>query len=96
MHVTLVLRGTLAIASAHHTLLYSILEGSKTLNCEKKPGEASFSGCFGRGRRILAPQSKSDTGRLAEMHVQCAAVGRISSVRWSQTSLNTPLKGSTS
>ena len=72
------------------------MEGSKTLNCEKKPREESLSGCFGRGRRFLAPQSKSDTGRLAGMHVQCAVVGRTSSVKWSQTSLNKPLKGSAS
>ena len=51
-----------------------------------------MSGCFGRGRRILAPLSKSDTGRLAGMHVQCAVVGRTSSVRLSQTSLNAPFK----
>ena len=81
---------------SHQTSLYSILEGSKTLNCEKKPWEASLSGCFGRGRRIFAPQSKSDTGRLAGMHVQCVVVGRLSPVKWSQTSLNTPLKGSAS
>ena len=54
MHVTCVLRGTLAIARGHQTSLKSILEGSKTVNCEKKPREASLSGCFGRGRRILA------------------------------------------
>ncbi len=72
------------------------MEGSKTLNCEKKPREASLSGCFGRGRRVLAPLSKSDTGQLAVMHVPCAVVGRTSSVRWSRTSLNTPLKGSAS
>ena len=73
-----------------------MLEGSKMINCEKKPREASLSGCFRRGRRILAPLSKSDTGRLAGMHVQCAVVGRTSSIRLSQISLNTPLKGSAS
>ena len=82
--------GTLANARRHQTSLLSILECSKTLNCEKKPREASSSGCFGRGRSILEPRSKSDTGRLAGMHVQCSVVGRTSSVRWSQTSLNTP------
>ena len=80
-------------ARGHQTSLESILEGSKTLNCEKKPREASLRGCFGRGRRILAPKSKSDTGRLARMHVQCAVVGLPSSVRLSQTSLNTHLTG---
>ena len=69
------------------------MEGSKTLNYEKKPREASLRGCFGRGRRIFAPHLKSDTGGLlARMHVQCAVVGRPSSVTWSQTSLNTLLK----
>jgi hypothetical protein len=31
------------------------------LRKKKKLWEASLSGCFARGRRILAPQSKSDT-----------------------------------
>ena len=83
-------------ARGHQTSLESILEGSKTLNFVKKPREASLSGCFGRGRRILAPKSKSDTGRLARMHVQCAVVGLPSSVRLSQTSQHRPLKGSAS
>jgi hypothetical protein len=61
MHVSWALRGTLAIASGHQTSLWSILEDSKTLNCEKKPWEESMSGCFGRCRCISAPQSKSDT-----------------------------------
>ncbi len=39
----------------------STTKGSKTLNCEKKAWEASLSGWFGCSRRILAPQSKSDT-----------------------------------
>ncbi len=69
------------------------MEGSKTLNCEKKPREASLSGCFGHGRRIIAPLSKSDKGRLAGMHVQCGVVGRSASFRRSQTSLNTLIKG---
>ena len=58
----------------------------------KEALEATLSGCFGRGRRILAPQSKSDTA-TCENAVQCAFVGRSAAVGWSQTFLNTPLKG---
>ena len=61
MHVTWVLWGTLAIAGGHQTSRQCLLEGSKTLNCEKKLWEASSSGWFGCGRRILVLQSKRDT-----------------------------------
>jgi hypothetical protein len=71
MHVTWALRGTLAIARGHQTLLKIIFECSKTLNCEKKPWEASLSGCFGRCRRILAPQSKSDTSTCKKAYAIC-------------------------
>ena len=61
MHVTCVLWGTLAIAGGHQTSLDSLLEGFKTLHCEKKPWKASFGGWFGSDCSILAPQSKRDT-----------------------------------
>ena len=63
------------------------------LNCEKKLWEASSGAWFGCGRSIIALQSKSDTRRIARMRVQCGVVGPSTSFRWSQTSLNTPIKG---
>ncbi len=84
--------GVISASWGNQTSLYSLLEYSKTLIGEKKPWEASLSGWFRCGRSILAPQLKV-TRRLARMHVQCDVVGRFTLVRWSQTSLNTPLKG---
>ena len=63
--------GALAIAGGHQTLLESLLEGFKTLNCEKKPWEASLSGMFGCGRSILAPQSESDTATCENACAVC-------------------------
>ena len=42
------------------------------LNCEKKPWEASLGGCFGIGRRILAPQSKSDAAPCENACAMCS------------------------
>ncbi len=55
------------IARGHQTSLNCVLEGSKTLNDEKKTWEANLSGWFGCGRRILAPQSKSDTATWEDL-----------------------------
>ena len=71
INVTWVLQGTYAIAKGHQTSSSSIFEGTKTLNCEKKPWETSTSGCFGRGRRILAPQSKSDKSTCEKACAMC-------------------------
>ena len=70
--VSWVLRGTFAIARGDQTRPYSILEGSKTLNWEKKSWKASLSDCFGRGRRILAPQSESDTATWDNACTMCS------------------------